>query len=103
MSGDQMEFPGLFFLAEVKDIQDPDRAGKIKIIVHVLHNGAEEPMPDEDLPWAIPIMNNSPSLNKIGSTSNYLPGTTVLCMWADPFEKQIPLILGSIHRAGLSS
>jgi hypothetical protein len=94
---------GLFWVGEVRDIQDPDRAGKVKIIIHGHHNVGEEPIPDGDLIWAFPVMNNSPSLNKIGSTSCYLPGSTVVGFWMDPDTKQIPYILGSVHKAGLSS
>jgi hypothetical protein len=46
-------------------------------------------------------MNNSPSLNGIGQSVDYLPGTTVIGMWLDPATKQIPLILGSLHRSAL--
>ena len=91
-----------FFVGEIRDIQDPDYAGKCKIIVHGHHNAGEEPIKDEDLPWALPLMNNSPSINKIGKSSNYLPGSTIFGCWLDPETKQIPIILGSFHRAGLS-
>ena len=91
---------GHFFTAEVRDIQDPDKAGKMKIIVHGHHNVGDDPIKEEDLPWAHCVMNNSPSLNNIGSTTKYLPGTTVVGFWLDPETKQIPYILGSTHRAG---
>lgn len=91
------------FHGEIRDIQDPDNAGKMKIIVHGHHNVGPTPIPDSDLPWAHCMMNNSPSLNGIGSTAHYLPGTTIIGMWLDPDTKQIPIILGSIHRAGLTS
>ena len=91
-----------FFVGEVRDIRDPNDANKIKIIVHGHHNAADEPISDDDLPWAIPLMNNSPSLNKIGETCNYLPGSTVVGFWLDPETKQIPVIIGSMHRAGIS-
>ena len=91
-----------FFIAEVRDIRDPDRSGKVKIVVHGHHNAGDEQIPDEDLPWAHPIMNNSPSINKIGQTSNYLPGSTVIGFWMDPETKQMPVILGSFHRSGIS-
>ena len=91
-----------FFVGEVVDIRDPDRAGKCQICVYNHHNVGDEDIAREDLPWAIPAMNNTPSLNKIGSTSNYVAGTTVHGYWLDPETKQIPVILGSTHRAGLS-
>ena len=91
-----------FFTCEVRDIRDPDLAGKVKVIVHGHHNVGDVPIPDEDLPWAYPIMNNTPSLNKIGSTVNYLPGSCLIGFWLDPETKQIPCVLGSMHRAGFA-
>ena len=89
-----------FFTCEVRDIRDPDKAGKVKVIVHGHHNVGDVPIQDEDLPWAYPVMNNTPSLNRIGSSVNYLPGSTLIGFWLDPETKQIPCILGSMHRAG---
>jgi hypothetical protein len=92
----------MFWTAEVRDIRDPDKAGKIKIMVHGHHNVGETPIPDSDLPWAHPIMNNSPSINQIGKTTNYLAGSTVVGFWLDPETKQIPYIIGSVHKAGIT-
>lgn len=95
------------FTAEVRDIRDPHgvgnagTAGKVKLIVHGHHNVGKEPIDDKDLPWGHCIMNNSPSLNGIGSSVNYLPGSTVIGFWLDPKTKQIPIILGSLHRSAL--
>jgi len=88
---------------EVRDINDPDEpgSGKVKVIVHGHHNAGPTPIPDEDLPWAHCIMNNSPSLNGIGHSVNYLAGSTVIGFWLDPKTKQIPIILGSLHRSAL--
>jgi hypothetical protein len=91
-----------FFTCEVRDIRDPDKAGKVKVIVHGHHNIGDNPIPDEELPWAYPIMNNTPSLNKIGTTTNYLPGTCLIGFWLDPETKQIPCVVGSMHRAGFA-
>jgi hypothetical protein len=96
--GSHMEY----FVGEVRDINDPDiGGGKVKIIIHGHHNAGDTPIGDDDLPWAHCIMNNSPSLNGIGKTVNYLPGSTVIGFWLDPDTKQVPIILGSLHRSGL--
>ena len=96
--GSQMEF----FTGEVRDIQDPDEgSGKVKVVVHGHHNTGNEPIKDDDLPWGHCIMNNSPSLNGIGTSVNYLPGSTIVGFWLDPKTKQIPIILGSLHRSAL--
>lgn len=90
------------FHAEVRDIQDPDESGKVKIIVHGHHNIGDTQVKEEELPWAHCMHNNEPSLNKIGSSTKYLPGSTVIGIWLDPETKQIPIILGSFHRAGVT-
>ena len=96
--GNHMEF----FTAEVKDIEDPDGvSGKVKLVVHGHHNTGKQPVKSKDLPWGHCIMNNSPSLNGIGETVDYLPGTTVIGFWLDPKTKQIPVVLGSIHKSAL--
>jgi hypothetical protein len=90
------------FVAEVRDIRDPNPgSGKVKLMIHGHHNAGPEPIKDEDLPWGHCIINNSPSLNGVGTTVNYLPGTTVVGFWLDPETKKIPVILGSMHRAAL--
>ena len=45
-------------------------------------------------------MNNEPSLNKIGSTCNYLPGSTVfgVCLDTGGDEGKVYYILGSIPK-----
>lgn len=91
-----------FFTGEVRDIRDPDKQGKMKIHIHGHSNQQMPPTDDAQLHWAHPFMNNSPSTNGIGKTSHYLPGSTVVGFWLDPLTKQIPIILGSMHKAGVS-
>ena len=90
-----------FFYAEVRSVEDPDNAGKCKIVPYGHHNIDTDQIKEDELIWAHPMMNNTPSLNKVGETHRYLPGSTVLCAWADG-NKQIAVILGSGHRAGLT-
>ena len=90
-----------FWVGEIRDVRDPNESGKMKVIVHGYHNIGDKPIPDKDLPWAHCVMNNTPSLNKAGSTANYMPGSTVVGFWLDPDTKQIPFIIGSLHRGQL--
>ena len=46
-------------------------------------------------------MNNTASLNGVGKSVNYLPGSTVFGIFLDPINKQIPIILGALDRSGL--
>ena len=89
-----------FFVGEVLNREDPNESGKMQIDVHGHTNVGDEKMNQEDLPWAIPIMNNEPSLNKIGSTCNYLPGSTVfgVCLDTGGDEGKVYYILGSIPK-----
>lgn len=87
-----------FFVADVRNIQDPNEGGKVQICVHGHHNIGDKPIPDDDLPWAHCIMNNSPSINGIGESVAYVAGSTVVGFWLDGDRKQIPYIIGSSHR-----
>jgi hypothetical protein len=89
-----------FFTAEVLDVKDPDNAHKVKLMIHGHNNAGTQPVPDSSLIWAHSIHNNKASLNGVGTTNNYLPGTHVVGFWLDPDTKQIPFIIGSFHREG---
>jgi hypothetical protein len=91
---------GIFWFGEVRNIVDPSKAGRIQVIIHGHDNVGSNPIDNSNLTWAIPIMNNSPSLNKIGETADYLPGSTVVGFWADFPLKQIAYIFGSVHKIG---
>ena len=91
-----------FFTCEVRDLKDPTNAGKCKVHIHGHTNSGEKQIDEEDLPWAHVMHNNKASLNKIGSSTNYLPGSVCIGFWMDPETKQIPVILGSIPKAGES-
>lgn len=90
-----------FFTCEIRNIKDPNSAGKCQVMIHGHHNIDDKPITDSDLPWAHSLMNNSPSLNGIGKSVDYLPGSTCIGFWLDPSTKQIPIILGSLHRSAL--
>lgn len=78
---------------------DPARAGRYKVRVVGVHSPLQSELSTEDLPWAIPIQDNSAAISGIGTSSTgYLQGTIVAVIFADE-DLQIPLILGSV--AGL--
>ena len=88
-----------FFGGTVMRLPDEKNTHTIKVMVHGHHNVGNNPIPIDDLPDAHCVMNNSPSLNGVGHSINYLPDTTVFGVWHDgPDGKQIPIILGSMHR-----
>ena len=89
------------FYAEIRHVSDPNSANKVRLMIHGHHNSTDTPIKDEDLPWAHTLFNNSPQLNGLGKSVNYLPGTTVIGIWLDPETKQVPLVLGAIDKAAL--
>jgi hypothetical protein len=89
------------WVGEVRKKGDPNSANKVQVMIHGLHNIGDSPIPDSDLPWAHSMMNNTASLNGVGKSVNYLPGSTVFGIFLDPINKQIPIILGALDRSGL--
>ena len=87
---------------EVRNKQDPDKGPKIAIMIHG-HDNMDTPLENANLRWAHCVMNNHASLNGVGATPKYLPGSTVVGIWLDPDTKQIPLILGSIPKSGVTT
>lgn len=84
--------------------EDPNHSGKMQVDIHGQTNMGKKKMAIKDLPWAIPVMNNEPSLNKIGSTANYMPQSTVFGVTMDdPKLGQVHYILGSIPRGQVPS
>lgn len=74
---------------------------RYRVRISGVHSPLLSELSVEDLPWAIPIQNNSAAMNGMGhSATGYLPGSTVIVIFADE-NKQIPLILGAI--AGIQS
>jgi hypothetical protein len=87
-----------FWVGVVVNREDPNHSGKMQVDIHGSTNMGPKKMKMEDLPWAIPIMNNEPSLNKIGSTANYMPDSTVIGITMDGAKEQVHYIIGSIPR-----
>lgn len=81
----------------IEDIStDPFRVCRYKVRVVGVHNPLKSELSTEDLPWATPLLNNSPAMSGIGeSATGYLQGSTVAVVFLDE-DLQIPLILGSI-------
>lgn len=84
------------------DSDDPkagkDGAYKFQISVNGVHNVNQQPLKNEDLPFAVSLT-HSPMVNGVGKTPRYLPGSTVYCMPIDA-NKQQWIILGSSGASG---
>jgi len=93
-----------FFMAEVRDTNDPSKSGKVKIRIYGNHDD-EQAIKDDDLPWAtvlLPI--TSASTQKVGHIpTGLIKGSRVFGCFIDDHERQVPLVLGSFYRAAQPS
>jgi hypothetical protein len=90
------------YFAEVRDIEnDPTRSGRVKVRIYN-HQNDERAIPDEDLPWALPLQpTTSAAFNGIGiSPHGLLVGSRVLVGFTqEDKSEQYPIIFGSFSRA----
>ena len=91
----------MFFTAEVVNIKDPDKAGRVQIRVHGYHDDKSK-IPRANLPWAQPVTPiTSAAHNKIGVIPHgVVVGSTVMGFWTDGNSKQQPVYIGTINRSG---
>ena len=91
-----------FEIAEVRNIKDPMKAGRVQVRIYG-KNDDEQDIKDDDLPWAVSVTPiTSASTGKVGIVPvGLLVGSRVVIGYAanDP-EKQYPFVMGSFHRAG---
>lgn len=88
----------VWFFGKVVDRHDPLCLGRLKVRCFGLHPDNENIVPNEHLPWAMPIQPiTSASLFGIGSTPvGALEGTIVFGFFADGRDCQIPFVLGTV-------
>lgn len=93
---------GPFYLAEVRNINDPWKSGRVQVRIYGVHDD-ENNIKDEDLPWAMPLQPiTSAATARVGIIpSGMLVGSRVLVTFLDE-EKQYPVIMGTYARAGSS-
>jgi hypothetical protein len=88
-----------FFLAEVRNVKDPDNQGKVQVRIYG-YNDDEQTNKDENLHWALPIMPvTSASTGGVGTLPHgVIKGSRVLGMFIDETQKHA-IILGSYYRS----
>jgi hypothetical protein len=105
MFGNKMSTSGdsvVFRHGEVINIEDPYRTFRAQVRVFGMTDD-KRGIPDEDLPWYIPMFPvTSPSLAGAGSSSGLEPGSKVVVMIMDYPSCQIGYIMGT-HYPGPSS
>src|ERR1035437_6543190 len=93
-----------FYFGVVEDrTSDPFRICRYKVRVNGIHSPNIADIATADLPWAVPVQNNSAGMSGIGtSPTGYLQGSTVAIMFADE-DFQVPVIIGSVSGVQNSS
>ena len=79
---------------------DPTQSGRVQVRVFGRHDDTQN-IPDEDLPWALPIQPvTSAAIGKLGTTPlGLVVGSKVCGFWMDQ-DQQYPIIWGTIGKAG---
>lgn len=87
------------FTAEVRNIKDPWKAGRVQIRIYGNHDN-EQDVKDEHLPWATPIQPiTSAATAKVGIIpTGMVVGSRILGFFFDD-AKQYPIIIGTYSRA----
>lgn len=86
------------FFAEVRDINDPFKSGRVKIRIYGNHDD-EQNIKDEHLAWGMPIQPiTSAATSKVGVIpTGMIVGSRVLGVFIDE-ARQYPIILGTYSR-----
>jgi len=91
------------YFAEVRDIMDPLRSGRVKVRKYGYEND-EQNVKDEHLPWALPLQPiTSAATGKVGIIpTGLIVGSRVVIVYMDNDKaEQYPIIMGSFARGGL--
>jgi phage baseplate assembly protein gpV len=77
----------------VENINDPKKLGRVKVRVHGVHT---KKILTKDLPWSIAMMpSNTPALNGIGHSTNFLVGSLVVGTFIDEHMQDF-LVFGTL-------
>lgn len=88
----------IWFFGKVVDRHDPLALGRIKVRIYGVHPEDENLVPNDHLPWAMPIQPiTSAAFAGIGtSPTGVIEGSTVFGFFADGSDSQLPFILGTV-------
>jgi hypothetical protein len=92
-----------FHAAEVRNIMDPLKSGRVQIRIYGLHDD-EKTIKDADLPWALPLMpSTSASTGKVGviPTGLIVGSRVIISFLKNDTAQQYPIIFGSFGRGGM--
>lgn len=91
----------VWWQGRVKDINDPDKAGKVQVeIFNYYELPPSGKSKKEDLPWCVPLLpTTSPSLNGVGDTPQFVVDSRVFGFFVDGRHAGLmskPYILGTM-------
>jgi hypothetical protein len=89
-----------FYFAEVRDIMDPLKSGRVKVRKYGFDND-EQNIQDDHLPWALPLQPvTSAATGKVGIIpTGLIVGSRVVVAFMDnDTAEQYPIIMGSFAR-----
>lgn len=87
-----------WFMGKVVDRNDTAQLGRVRVRVFGIHPDDETLVPNDHLPWAIPVQPvTSAGVFGVGlSPTGLLVGSYVFGFFADGQDAQIPVVIGSI-------
>jgi hypothetical protein len=96
------------FLGQVEDVNDPKRAGRVKVRCVGWHpkekSQGEDSLKTEDLPWArVGMPATHPQQSRIGGKHGLLPGSWVMGFFLDGQEANKPFVLTTFNFTPKSS
>lgn len=88
------------FVGFVVDVNDPEKAGRVKIRIYGMHDDQTR-IPDDMLPWARCVfpVTNPVNAGIAGPTTGLVKNSTVVGYFADQYN-QIPLVDGTLGSVG---
>ena len=92
-----------FYFAEVRDIKDPLKSGRVKVRKYGYENDTQK-IEDDHLPWALPLQPiTSAGTGKVGIIpTGLIVGSRVVIAYMDnDTAEQHPIVMGSFSRGSL--
>jgi hypothetical protein len=88
-----------WWVGVVVNNNDPLQSGRLRVRIFGVHSEDLTLVPEESLPWAIPIIpTTEDGVSGLGRSSKLKPGAMVMGYFLDGTQSQMPIIIGSVPR-----
>lgn len=88
-----------WWIGVVVNNNDPLQSGRLRVRIFGVHSEDLTLVPEESLPWAIPIIpTTEDGVSGLGRSSKLKPGAMVMGYFLDGAQSQMPVIIGSVPR-----